>query len=193
MANSAWGRDTGSHLFMLGSATKRSVLMLKLNTLIGAVVLFTAALFQPNADAAELEIELTLPDLDVQPYHRPYVAVWLETPERKHVTTVALWVEKAEWFKDLRQWWRKAGKSDANFDGVTGATKRPGTYTINWNGTDLAGKAVTAGKYLLNLEVVREEGGRDYTRVELDLSKDGKITIDGTNEFSQSFVTIVSK
>ena len=167
--------------------------MLKLNTLISAVVLFTAALFQPHADAAELEIELTLPDLDVQPYHRPYVAVWLETPERKHVTTVALWVEKAEWFKDLRQWWRKAGKSDANFDGVTGATKRPGTYTINWNGTDLAGKAVTAGKYLLNLEVVREEGGRDYTRVEIDLSKDGKITIDGTNEFSQSFVTIVSK
>ena len=132
--------------------------MLKLNTLISAVVLFTAALFQPHANAAELEIELTLPDLDVQPYHRPYVAVWLETPERKHVTTVALWVEKAEWFKDLRQWWRKAGKSDANFDGVTGATKRPGTYTINWNGTDLDGKAVTAGKYLLNLEVVREEG-----------------------------------
>jgi len=167
--------------------------MLKLNTVIGAVVLFTAAVFQTYADAVELEIELTLPDLDVQPYHRPYVAVWLETPERKHVTTVALWVEKAEWFKDLRQWWRKAGKSDANFDGVTGATKRPGTYTINWNGTDLAGKAVTAGKYLLNLEVVREEGGRDYTRVALDLSKDGKITIDGTNEFSQIFVTIVSK
>jgi len=167
--------------------------MLKLNTLIGAVVLFTAALFQPNADAAELEIELTLPDLDVQPYHRPYVAVWLETPERKHVTTVALWVEKAEWFKDLRQWWRKAGKSDTNFDGVTGATKRPGTYTINWNGTDLAGKTVAAGKYLLNLEVVREEGGRDYTRVELDLNKDGKMTIEGTNEFSQSFVTIKTK
>lgn len=167
--------------------------MLKLKTLIGAVVLFTAALFQPNAKAAELEIELTLPDLDVQPYHRPYVAVWLETPERKHVTTVALWVEKAEWFKDLRQWWRKAGKSSANFDGVTGATKRPGSYTINWDGKDLEGNAVTAGKYLLNLEVVREEGGRDYTRVELDLSKDGKITIDGTNEYSQSFVTIKSQ
>lgn len=167
--------------------------MLKLNTLIGAAVLFTAALFQPLANAAELEIELILPDLDVQPYHRPYVAVWLETPERKHVTTVALWVEKAEWFKDLRQWWRKAGKSDANFDGVTGATKRPGNYTINWEGKDLDGNAVPAGQYLLNLEVVREEGGRDYTRVEIDLNKDGKITIDGTNEFSQSFVIIKSK
>ncbi|MEH6394494.1 DUF2271 domain-containing protein [Pseudoalteromonas sp.] len=167
--------------------------MLKMNILISAVVLFTVALFQTHAHAAELEIELTLPDLDVQPYHRPYVAVWLETPERKHVTTVALWVEKAEWFKDLRQWWRKAGKSDANFDGVTGATKRPGNYTINWDGKDLEGNAVTAGKYLLNLEVVREEGGRDYTRVELDLSKDGKITIEGTKEFSQSFVTIKAK
>ncbi|WP_405633362.1 DUF2271 domain-containing protein [Pseudoalteromonas sp. Ld20] len=169
--------------------------MQKLNTLISAVILFTAALFLPHVTAAqaELEIEITLPDLDVQPYHRPYVAVWLETPERKHVTTLALWVEKAEWFKDLRQWWRKAGKSDANFDGITGATKRPGTYTINWHGKDLANNAVKPGKYLLNLEVVREEGGRDYTRVAIDLTNDGKITIDGTNEYSQSFVTIIAK
>ncbi|WP_213611521.1 DUF2271 domain-containing protein [Pseudoalteromonas sp.] len=167
--------------------------MLKPNIFIAAIVLLTATLFQSYGNAAELEIELTLPDLNVQPYHRPYVAVWLETPQRKHVTTIALWVEKAEWFKDLRQWWRKAGKSAANFDGATGATKRPGTYTINWNGADLDGKTVVAGKYLLNLEVVREEGGRDYTRVELDLNKDGKITIDGTNEFSQSFVTIKSQ
>ncbi|TGE83811.1 DUF2271 domain-containing protein [Pseudoalteromonas sp. KS88] len=167
--------------------------MLKINTLCSAIILFTAALFQSNTSAAELEIELTLPELDVQPYHRPYVAVWLETPKRKHVTTVTLWVEKAEWFKDLRQWWRKAGKSDANFDGVTGATKRPGSYTINWDGKDLEGNPVTAGKYLLNLEVVREEGGRDYKRMELDLSEDGKMTIAGKKEFSESFITIKAK
>jgi len=106
--------------------------MLKVSTVLSAALLMVAALFQTTAQAQtpQLEIELTLPDLDVQPYHRPYVAVWLETPKRKHVTTLALWVQKAEWFKDLRQWWRKAGKTDINFDGISGATKRAGTYTI---------------------------------------------------------------
>ncbi|WP_462146353.1 DUF2271 domain-containing protein [Pseudoalteromonas gelatinilytica] len=158
------------------------------------VALLISCLFSPLSLAkdAKLTVEFTLPELDVSPYHRPYVALWLETPERKHVTTIALWVEKAEWFKDLRQWWRKAGRSNDNFDGVTGATKRPGTYTIEWQGKDLKGNPVKPGSYLLNVEVVREEGGRDYTRVEIDLTKDGKVTIKGEKEFATSFVTITS-
>ncbi|TGV18926.1 DUF2271 domain-containing protein [Pseudoalteromonas sp. MEBiC 03607] len=156
--------------------------------------LLISCLFSPLSFAkdANLTVEFTLPELDISPYHRPYVALWLETPERKHVTTIALWVEKAEWFKDLRQWWRKAGRSNDNFDGVTGATKRPGTYTIEWQGKDLKGNPVKPGSYLLNVEVVREEGGRDYTRVEIDLTKDGKVTIKGEKEFATSFVTITS-
>jgi len=158
------------------------------------VALLIGCLFSPLsfAKAPNLTVEFTLPELDVSPYHRPYVALWLETPERKHVTTIALWVEKAEWFKDLRQWWRKAGRSNDSFDGVTGATKRPGTYTIEWHGKDLKGNPVKPGSYLLNVEVVREEGGRDYTRVEIDLTKDGKVTIKGEKEFATSFVTITS-
>ncbi|WP_421419091.1 DUF2271 domain-containing protein [Pseudoalteromonas lipolytica] len=158
------------------------------------LALLFSSLFSPLSFAkdANLTVEFTLPELDVSPYHRPYVALWLETPERKHVTTVALWVEKAEWFKDLRQWWRKAGRSNDNFDGVTGATKRPGTYTIEWHGKDLKGNPVKPGKYLLNVEVVREEGGRDYSRVEIDLTKDGKVTLAGEKEFATSFVTITS-
>ncbi len=169
--------------------------MIKFKVFISAALLLVATFFQATAHAqtAQLEIELNLPELDVQPYHRPYVAVWLETSERKHVTTLALWVQKAEWFKDLRQWWRKAGKSNLNFDGISGATKRAGSYTINWQGNDLDDNPVKPGKYLLNIEVVREEGGRDYSRVEIDLTQEGKITIDGTNEFSQSFVTIIAK
>jgi hypothetical protein len=169
--------------------------MYKLNNVLAATILIMVMLFQNTAQAksAQLEIELTLPDLNVQPYHRPYVAVWLETPERKHVTTLALWVQKAEWFKDLRQWWRKAGKSNINFDGISGATKRAGTYTIDWQGNDLDGNPVKPGKYLLNIEVVREEGGRDYARIDLDLTQTGKITIDGKKEFAQSFVTVSAK
>jgi len=60
-------------------------------------------------------------------------------------------------------------------------------------GKDLDGNAVKPGKYLLNIEVVREEGGRDYSRVELDLSQAGKVTIEGKKEFSTSFVTVSTK
>lgn len=159
---------------------------------ISAALVLMSVFFQATviAQPAKIEVELTLPDLNVQPYHRPYLAVWLETPDRKYVTTLALWVQKAEWFKDLRQWWRKAGRTNTDFDGISGATKRAGTYTIKWDGNDKKGNPVSPGKYLLNIEVVREEGGRDYTRIALDLTQPEKITIDGKNEFSTSFVTV---
>ncbi len=72
--------------------------MFKFKSLISTVLLLIAVCFHTSvaAQSPQLEIELTLPELDVQPYHRPYVAVWLETPERKHVTTLALWVQKAK-------------------------------------------------------------------------------------------------
>ncbi|WP_252181808.1 DUF2271 domain-containing protein, partial [Pseudoalteromonas sp. S4491] len=62
------------------------------------------------AKAPSLTVDVTLPDLDVAPYHRAYVALWLETPERKAVSTFALWVDNAEWYIELREWGRNAGR-----------------------------------------------------------------------------------
>ncbi|MGH1470685.1 MAG: DUF2271 domain-containing protein [Cellvibrionaceae bacterium] len=137
----------------------------------------------------KLEVAFSLPKLDVDPYHRPYVAVWVETLERKPVATLAVWHEKDTWLKDLRQWWRKIGRrGDASLDQVTGATRKPGQYVVGWNGLDSKGKLVAAGDYLLNIESVREEGGRTYSREKISIGK--KATIEIAPDLELGKVTI---
>ena len=116
------------------------------------------------ADSHELEISFTLPRLAVSPYHRPYVVIWVESAERHYISTIALWADDAEWHKDLRQWWRKVGRQTPDFDAVTSATRKPGPYKITWQGKLADGSSLAPGKYLLNVEVSREEGGRSYFR-----------------------------
>lgn len=79
------------------------------------VLLFCALLSGPLA-AAQMDIEVQIPRLDVAEYHRPYVALWLEQDNR-HAADVALWYdlklaeqEGEKWLKDLRQWWRRSGR-----------------------------------------------------------------------------------
>ena len=131
---------------------------------------------------ASIKIEVTVPKLNVNPYHRPYVAVWLETEKRGYVTTIALWGDDMEWYKDLRQWWRKAGRSQQPYDGVTGATKRPGKHSITWLGKDAYGKTIAAGTYLLNVEASREEGGREFLRTKITINQQGELTLQGKTE-----------
>lgn len=139
-------------------------------------------------------IEITIPDLDVNPYHKPYVAVWLETPQRQYVTTITLWADDMEWYKDLRQWWRKAGRSKQSVDGVTGATKKPGTHQIIWTGNDANGNRVPAGSYLLNVEASREEGGREFIKTQIIIDQQGHLSLAGKRELGQiSIITQVQE
>ncbi len=133
--------------------------------------------------AAVITVEIVQPKLDETPYHRPYVAVWLETPKRKAVATLAVWHGEDKWLKDLRQWWRKVGRSaKAEIDTVSGASRRPDQYIIEWDGKDNHGQPVPAGKYLLNVEAVREEGGRDYLRQQIEIGQSGEIVLPAKKE-----------
>ncbi|MGI1679865.1 MAG: DUF2271 domain-containing protein [Cellvibrionaceae bacterium] len=150
---------------------------------IAILITLSISWLSPNIVFAEesvnkLEVAFSLPKLDVDPYHRPYVAVWVETLERKPVATLAVWHEKDTWLKDLRQWWRKIGRrGDGNLDEVTGATRKPGQYVVAWNGVDSKGNLVAPGEYLLNIESVREEGGRSYSREKINIGTNATIEI----------------
>ncbi|WP_141734626.1 DUF2271 domain-containing protein [Oligoflexus tunisiensis] len=145
--------------------------------------LSTSATLMPAQTPKDLEIEIELPDIKVEPYHRPYVAIWLETPDRKAVSTIALWWQKDTWLKDLRQWWRRVGKESlAGIDGYSGATRKPGTYKINWKPVDQKGKPLPAGSYVLNFEASREEGGRDHVKQTIELGRKQEIKIPATKE-----------
>ncbi|SHH72724.1 DUF2271 domain-containing protein [Ferrimonas marina] len=123
------------------------------------------------SDDANMTIQFELPQLDVAQYARPYVAIWLENSDRESVRTITLWTGKqTEWLKDIRSWWRKVGRYDAEFaDALSGATRPAGQYRVEWDGKDDNGQLVPAGEYTLMTEVVREHGGRDLVRMPITL------------------------
>ncbi len=155
------------------------------------LLLIYSVLFSPLSHSNELRIDVNIPKHDVNPYHKPYVAIWLETTQREPVATVALWVGKDTWLKDLRQWWRKIGRStDVGFDGFTGATRSPGSYSIQWTALDGLGKPLKDGAYLLNIEVSREEGGRSYVRKRIVLGHKKSINILAEKELGEITIYI---
>lgn len=128
-----------------------------------------------SAVAADLAVKFDLPQLNVAEYHRPYVAAWLENADQKVVTNLAVLydVKKkdnggAKYLKDLRQWWRKAGRDTAMpMDGVSGATRAPGEHTLSFPAASAVLDKLPAGPYQLVMEVAREAGGRELVKVPL--------------------------
>lgn len=123
--------------------------------------------------AADLQLSVDIPRLPVTEYHRPYVAIWLEQPNQQHVANLALWYdhklkdqEGQKWLKDLRQWWRRSGRSlEMPLDGISGATRAVGTHLLNFSSAQPPFKQLAAGQYQLVIEAAREVGGRELLRL----------------------------
>lgn len=150
----------------------------------------SAALFVLPAMAADLEIGVQVPRLDVAEYHRPYVAIWLEREDRSVVANLAVWYQQkrggapgggnagamaagaaateggTKWLPDLRQWWRRTGRELAMpIDGVSGATRAVGEHRLTFSEGKAPLPALAAGKYKLLVEAAREEGGRELLEI----------------------------
>jgi hypothetical protein len=126
------------------------------------------------AYAAELEINVEIPKLNVAEYHRPYVAIWLEGADQKVAANLAVWYQMKDtaeghgtkWLPDLRQWWRKSGRTlQVPVDGVTGPTKPVGKHTLDIAGTQPQIRDLAPGEYTLVVEAVREVGGRELVKI----------------------------
>lgn len=122
------------------------------------------------APASAGTVSITIPRLAVAEYHRPYVAAWVEPSAGGAARTLAVWydVKKGgaepgtKWLHDLRTWWRKGGRSlKLPADGVSGATRAPGTHKLALP-ADLK-----PGQYTLYVEAARETGGREIVSVPL--------------------------
>jgi hypothetical protein len=131
------------------------------------------ALLSAPVLAAEMQLEVEIPRLQVAEYHRPYVAIWLEQPDQKHVANLAVWYDQKlkdkegeKWLKDLRQWWRRSGRSlQMPIDGVSGATRAVGKHGLSFSSADAPLKQLAPGDYRLVVEAVREVGGRELLRL----------------------------
>lgn len=142
-----------------------------------ALALFAASLFTLHAQAASMDIEIEIPRLSVAEYHRPYVAVWIERGDASVAANLAVWYQLEDarkesgtkWLADLRQWWRRSGRTQQMpIDGVSGATRPPGTHALNLDQNTAALAGLAEGSYALVVEAAREVGGRELLKLNFD-------------------------
>lgn len=122
--------------------------------------------------AAEMEVSVEVPRLTVAEYHRPYVAIWIENAEG-HVADLSVWYdlklrdrEGEKWLKDMRQWWRRSGRTlELPIDGLSSATRPVGEHSLRFAADHPALQALTQGDYQLVVEAAREVGGRELVRL----------------------------
>ncbi|MGJ8671320.1 DUF2271 domain-containing protein [Rubritalea sp.] len=133
--------------------------------------------------AAEIQVNIEIPRLNVAEYHRPYVAAWIEGPDRSNKLNISVWYDTEmkkdggeKWLKDLRQWWRKSGRAlDMPVEGVSSPTKPAGTHKVTISADQLP--PLKDGQYTLVVEASREVGGREIISI--------PFTWDGTNVVTQ--------
>ncbi len=141
------------------------------------------------AQAVEMELTIETPRLEVAEYHRPYVAAWIEKPDRSVAANLTVWYDVAmkdaegeKWLKDIRQWWRKSGRSlKLPVDGVSSPTRPAGVpHTLKIPEKTAALPPLAEGEYSLVVEASREVGGREMLRV--PFKWDGKTAVDVSSE-----------
>ncbi|MBN9002589.1 MAG: DUF2271 domain-containing protein [Rhizobiales bacterium] len=123
--------------------------------------------------AAEATISVDIPQLNVAEYHKPYVAMWIESADGGKITNLAVWYdvkhkdnEGTKWLKDMRQWWRRTGRElTMPADGLSSPTRAPGTHQLTFDSAAKPLNGLTPGNYQLVIEAAREVGGRELLRV----------------------------
>ena len=148
------------------------------------------------AGAQTLDLSITIPRMTVAEYHAPYVAVWLEKPGAP-ARTLSIWYDLdnrenggKKWLTDVRTWWRASGRSlSLPANGVSGATRPPGTHKLTLSPAQLSG--VVPGQYTLVVEAAREVGGRELVRLPFTLGQRGaRAAASGKTELGAVALTV---
>ncbi len=151
--------------------------------------------------AADLAVKVTLPQLEVAEYHRPYVALWIEKPDQTFVANLNVLYDMKKrddaglkWLKDMRQWWRKSGRDlTMPVDGVSAATRAPGEHTFTYAGGKSPMAKLPAGDYHVVVEASREAGGREVVRVPFRWQPKGGATTSAKGQEELGLISVQVK
>lgn len=152
------------------------------------------------AYAAQLEVNVEIPRINAAEYHRPYLAVWVEGADQKAAANLAVWYQNKDtkeghgtkWLPDLRQWWRKSGRTlKVPVDGVTGPTRPVGKHALKFDARHPELRKLAPGKYTLVVEAAREVGGRELLKIPFEWGKAGNGNAQGKTELGA--VTLAAK
>ncbi|MCC9656187.1 DUF2271 domain-containing protein [Rhodopirellula halodulae] len=166
--------------------------MLKRILLIVGVALFSVG----RARSEDWQASVEIPRLSVSEYHRPYVAMWIQDEKRKCVANLAVWYQQTrsgegegtKWLPDLRQWWRRSGRSlQMPVDGISGATRPAGKHELTFDDQDNRFSGLSAGKYSVVVEASREVGGRELIELPFTWPSDKpqKLSASGKEELGE--------
>ncbi len=127
-----------------------------------------------SAHAEGLSLDVELPRLDVAEYHKPYVAIWIANADHSVAANLSVWYQQEDgpegegetWLKDMRQWWRRSGRSlELPIDGVSSPTRAPGQHSLHFTENSSQLVDLEAGDYVLCVEASREVGGREVVKL----------------------------
>ena len=161
------------------------------------MALLAGSLVAGPAVAEQLKVTMDIPAIQTAEYHRPYVAAWLQH-ESGDITNLLVWYdtklrnnEGEKWLKDMRQWWRRTGRAlSFPVDGVTGATRAPGTHSVRFVVGENPLGNLTAGSYTLIVEAAREVGGREMVAVPFTWPSNPGATFSATGSEELGVVTL---
>ena len=164
------------------------------------LTLAISGLLAMPVQAATLDLGIEIPTLSAAEYHRPYVAVYVEGADQQVAANLALWYqtrgskgEGEKWLPDLRQWWRRSGRSsELPIDGVSGPTRPAGVQTLSFSDANSPLKNLAPGQYTLVVEAVREVGGRELLKVPFTWPSAGTASAEGKSELGTVSLTIKS-
>lgn len=166
--------------------------MLRPSRMVALLALFTGA-----ANAADLSVNVEIPQLPVAEYHRPYVAVFIEGADQSLAANLAVWYQlrgdHTKWLPDLRQWWRRGGRDlKVPVDGLTGATRPVGQHLLKFDAAQAPLSGLKPGQYALVVEAVREVGGREALRIpfEWPIKKARREEVKGSKELGVVALTL---
>ena len=155
------------------------------------------ALFAGVTNAADLTVNVEIPQLPVSEYHRPYVAVWIEGADQNIAANLAVWYQvrgdHTKWLPDLRQWWRRGGRDlKVPVDGLTGATRPVGQHSLKFEAAKAPLASLKPGQYVLVVEAVREVGGREALRIpfEWPITSAKRDSVKGSKELGTVALTL---
>ncbi|MGB3866086.1 MAG: DUF2271 domain-containing protein [Xanthobacteraceae bacterium] len=148
--------------------------------------------------AAEATVSIDIPQLSVAEYHKPYVAIWVESADGGKITNLAVWYdvkqkndEGTKWLKDMRQWWRRTGRElTMPADGLSSPTRAPGNHQLTFNSTAKPFDGLAPGSYQLVVEAAREVGGRELLRVPFEWPPKAPVTAQAKGESELGAVSL---
>lgn len=150
------------------------------------------------AHAGTLELTVEIPKLNVAEYHRPYVAIWIEDASGKVAANLSVWYdidlkdqEGEKWLKDIRQWWRRTGRSlDLPMDGVSSPTRPPGKNAIRFDTAAGPIAKLAPGDYKIVVEASREVGGKELVEIPFKWAPGTEATGSATGKEELGAVTL---